>query len=145
MIKSFRGQIVDGGQQRITLHTNDGKVGYRIVKFDIFPSRPGAADVESTIQIFKTKQSTPSALTVDVDFTNQILLGVAYIAEGSGADQGPLYSSVIFDREIFNQDIFVTHTATSGSEPMNYHIELEQMPLDLNEATVATLQSIRNA
>ena len=35
MIKSYRGLIADGAQDRIPLHTNDGKTGYKIVKFQI--------------------------------------------------------------------------------------------------------------
>ena len=42
---------------------------------------------------------------------------------------------------IFNQDIYVTNY---GSGAMNYYIELEQIKLDLNENTVATLKDIRN-
>ena len=30
------------------------------------------------------------------------------------------------------------------SRPVNYYVELEQMKLDLNENTVATLKDIRN-
>ena len=51
---------------------------------------------------------------------------------------------VTFDGEIFNQDIFVTHVDTEGALECNYYIELEQMALDLNEQTVATLKDIRN-
>ena len=41
MIKSFRGILADGAEERITLHTNDGKTGYRIVKFQIIVPEPG--------------------------------------------------------------------------------------------------------
>jgi len=144
-IKTFRGLIADGAQDTILLHTNDGSIGYRIVKFNIFPWRPGAADLESTVLIWKVKQSEPvSTSTVDVDFSNQVLLGAAYIAEGAGPDQGPLLEKIVFDNEIFNQDIYITHTATTGSESINYYIELDQVKLDLNENTVATLKDIRN-
>ena len=51
-------------------------------------------------------------------------------------------SVIIFDKEIFNQDIYVTCASTDG--PINYYIELEQMRLDINENTVATLKDIRN-
>jgi len=143
MIKTYRGQLADGGQDKIRLKTIKGEVGYRIAKFDIFPSRPGAADVESTLMIWKVKQSSVSTTAVTVDFTDGDLLAVAYMAEGSGADQGPLATQVIFDQEIFNQDIYVTHTATSGSEPVNYYLELEEIKLNENQTTMATLQSLR--
>ena len=41
----------------------------------------------------------------------------------------------------FNQDIYIT-CKSSGN--MNYYMELEQIKLDLNENTVATLKDIRN-
>jgi len=53
--------------------------------------------------------------------------------------------TIIFDSEIFNQDIYVTYADSQGSTgEMNYYIELEQVNLDLNENTVATLKDIRN-
>jgi len=147
MIKTFRGLIADGNQDTIVLHTNDGSTGYRIVKFQIFPQRPGTVDVEGTIMIWKVSQTTISTTTANVDFSSQTLLGAAYMAEGSGADQGPLIAQVIFDQEIFNQDIYVTYTSTRTSgvdDSMNYYIELEQVKLDINSNTVATLKDMRN-
>jgi len=54
---------------------------------------------------------------------------------------------VIFDNEVFNQDIYITYTDNGGgsNEDINYYIELEQIKLDLSENTVATLKDIRNA
>ena len=45
---------------------------------------------------------------------------------------------------IFNQDIYVTHKDVAVGQTVNYYIELEQIKLDLNENTVATLKDIRN-
>ena len=36
-IKSFRGKLGSDVQEKISLATNDGSIGYRIVKFQIFP------------------------------------------------------------------------------------------------------------
>jgi len=146
-IKTFRGMILDGNQDTVVLHTNDGSIGYKIKKFQIFPQRPGTLDVESTLMIWKVSQATVSTTTANVDFSDQTLLAAAYMAEGSGADQGPLMDIVIFDNEIFNQDIYVTHTSTRSSgvdDSLNYYLELEQIKLNLNENTVATLKDIRN-
>jgi hypothetical protein len=143
-IKTFRGLIADGLQDIITLHTNDGSVGYRLIKFELMPNTPGTGSAqESIVQIFKTAQTV---ITGTVDFSDQTLLGVAvWIGNKNPAASVPSpYSDVIFDREIFNQDIFVTHIDTDGSEAVNYYIELEQIKLDLNENTVATLKDIRN-
>jgi len=145
MIKTFRGLIVDGGQDTIVLHTNDGSTGYRIVKFQGFPQKPGTADYESTLQIWKVEQTNVPTSTPIVDFNDNTLLG-ALIYEGrpGSTSAGVLPATVIFDNEIFNQDIYITHTEAKGSESFNYYIELEQMRLDLNESTVATLKDIRN-
>jgi len=146
-IVSFRGLIGDGIEDTVVLHTIDGSTGYKIVKFQIFPYEPGAASYESTVQIWKESQGTPSASVVTVDFSDQRLLGVAYYGQYSTISAAQQADVVIFDRDIFNQDIYVTHTNVEGGAaagPMNYYIELEQMPLDLNENTVATLKDIRN-
>ena len=142
-IKSFRGLIADGGQDTIVLHTNDGSTGYRITKFDIFPNKPGTAQSESTVQIFKIKQSSVSTTTSEVDFNSPTLLAAGFYGKSAGVDNAET-KIILFDNEIFNQDIYITHTETAGSESVNYYIELEQVKLDLNENTVATLKDIRN-
>jgi len=137
MIKSFRGLIGDGVEQRLNLHTNDGKTGYRIVKFEIMPNNPGTT-VDSVVQIFKIKAKTNVGY---VDFSDNDLLAAATWYNGTYETD----HSVTFDSELFNQDIFITHHEDAGAMAMNYYIELEQVSLDLNESTVATLQSIRSA
>ena len=152
MIKTFRGLMASGAEQQINLHTNDGKTGYRVVKFQIIPNAPFAAntDSEHIVKIYKTKQTSVDGV---IDFSDQTLLGVAIAAVAEERDSYPgvqPYSSeemIIFDNEIFNQDIYVTVIdvdAADSAQPCNYYIELEQVKLDLNESTVATLQSIRN-
>lgn len=142
MIKTFRGKLANEGQERIRLSTNDGLTGYKIKKFSIFPTAPGSADVECTSMLWKEEQDT---VTSEVDFSAPLLLAVAYIAEGSGPDQGPLIlDAVVFDNVVFNQDIYVTQKMTATPlGPINYYIELEQVKLDLNEASVATLKDMR--
>ena len=48
MIKSYKGLLADGGQDTIPLHTNDGKTGYKVIKFEIFPGSPGSEHYEAT-------------------------------------------------------------------------------------------------
>ena len=143
-IKSFRGKLIDGQQDTIVLHTNNGSTGYRIVKFQIISATPVTSGTsEHVVQIWKIKQATPSTTTVDIDFSNQVLLAAA---TWCGSDD-PRYQStqqVVFDSEIFNQDIYITHTNTDGDDAVNYYLELEQIKLDLSENTVATLKDIRN-
>ena len=52
----------------------------------------------------------------------------------------------MFDKEIFNQDIYITHhnQHDTDTSACNYYIELEQVKLDLSENTVATTKDIRN-
>jgi len=141
-IKTFRGLIADGAVDTIVLHTNDGSTGYRIVKFELFPYQPGKATAENTVTIHKTKP-TVSTTDVSVDFSDPTLLAAGTFHE-EHADNLVTKFFTIFDQEVFNQDIYVAHTDTGGAVPVNYYIELEQIKLDLNENTVATLKDIRN-
>jgi hypothetical protein len=139
-MKSFRGKIADNGLDSISLHTNDGSIGYRIKKFELFPNAPGATIQESLVKIFSVPQTTA---TGTVDFADNTLLGSAYLALNASA----YYATdmiTIFDNMTFNQDIYLTHVDVVGSSGCNYYIELEQVKLDLNENTVATLKDIRN-
>ena len=139
-IKSFRGLIADNGIDTINLHTNDGSTGYKITKLQIISSTPGTVATEHTIKIFKIPQTTA---TGPIDLSDQTLLAVAYVENGSSA--GNMQPEVIiFDNEIFNQDIYVTHVDENGTTPCNYYFELEQVKLDISENTVATLKDIRN-
>jgi len=141
MIKTFRGQIVDGGQDTILLHTNDGSTGYRIVKFSVIAKAPGTATQENVSKIYKVSQTTIDA---NIDFSDNKLVAAAYYENNfNSTDFGG--TVIIFDQEIFNQDIFISNTDASGNgNPLNYYIELEQVKLDLSENTVATLKDIRN-
>jgi len=141
MIKTFRGLIADGGQDTIVLHTNDGSTGYRIKKFQTISTFPGSADVELITKIYKVKQAS---ITGGIDFSDNKLLGVAYYADGN-TNTEIAHTIILFDNEIFNQDIYVTSKEQSGTgAAINYYLELEQVKLDLNESTVATLKDIRN-
>jgi len=139
-IVSFRGKMVDSTQDTIVLHTIDGSTGYRIVKFQVIG--PDAnEDIESTIKIYKKKQST---FTQEIDFSDNTLLAAALLSQSVSSQIYPSQQTVVFDNEIFNQDIYVTTVGFNYAATINYYIELEQMPLDLNENTVATLKDIRN-
>jgi hypothetical protein len=140
IIKSFRGLLKDGSIEKINLSTNDGRTGYRIVKLALFHAEPGENSAEHTVKIYSVPQTVADN---SVDFSDQTLLAVAHLADHSDV-ANPLDHYVVFDNATFNQDIYVTHVDTRGSEPCNYYFELEQFELSLNEQTVATLQDIRN-
>jgi len=140
-IVSFRGLILDGGQDTIPLHTTNGSTGYRIKKLQAFPKDPGASDGELVIKIYTLSQTAVDAI---VDLSSQTLIAVSFINNYTSGFVSGNNETIIIDNIIFNQDIYVTASDAKGSNPCNYYIELEQMPLDLNENTVATLKDIRN-
>ena len=144
MIKTFRGKLADGGQDTIRLSTNNGLIGYRIKKFEIFPEFPGTEQCESTVQIFSREQTSVSTTTATVDFINPLLLAAAFYSKSASVDHSTSLI-VTFDHVTINQDIFITHTETAGTQNCNYYLELEQVKLAQNEAAVATLKDMRGA
>ena len=140
-IISFRGKLNDGEQKTISLQTNNGLIGYRITRFEAIPESPGTSSSNHILKIYKTEQS---AVTSTIDFADNRLIGSLWLRDNVDANYVGAIESVIFDNEKFNQDIYVTHVETVGTKEVNYYIELEQMKLDLNEQTVATLKDIRN-
>ena len=139
-IISFRGLLADEQQDTITLQTNNGLIGYKIVKFQVIgPDQSETA--ESTIKIYKTKQST---IYGNIDFSDNRLLAAAIYQQNVTGQNYPLDSLIVFDNEVFNQNIYISQRGDAASAKINYYIELEQMPLDLSEQTVATLKDIRN-
>jgi len=145
MIKSFRGQVAHLAQDTIVLHTADGSTGYRIVKFEIITERPGTTDYEHVVKIFKVSQGSPPNIVEAIDFNDQTLLAAGYTEGGAATNFIGNPQTIIFDLDVFNQDLYITNFDAKGSNlACNYYIELEQMKLDLSENTVATLKDIRN-
>ncbi len=140
MIKTFRAFMADDGQDRIRLSTIKGKVGYRIIKFQMIGEEPGARFSESVMKIFKTSQTTIDSI---VNFTDSDLLGVGYFSGKSASGDNSTVEPIIFDREIFNQDIFITHHDTATGEGCNYYLELEVISLDDAGAEYTTLKDLR--
>jgi hypothetical protein len=140
VVKSFRGLLADGAQEQISLATIKGKVGYRIIKFQLMTEKPGTTDYEQIVKIFKTEQTT---IVEDINFTDSDLLAAGYTEGGAATNFIGNPMIVIFDQEIFNQDIFISHFDAKGALPCNYYLELEQFPLASDEATVATLKDIK--
>ena len=142
VVKTFRGLLADGGMDRIRLQTIKGKVGYKIVKFQVIQESPGAVNAEAMITISKTS-FTPVAT---VNFTDSDILGVAFYGGPQVASAYPIQQVIIFDNEIFNQDIFIGSQDIGGAnEKMNYYIELEVIPLDDAGAEYTTLKDFRQS
>jgi len=146
MIKTFRGILADGGQDKIRLSTKKGKIGYRILKFDLFPTIVGDVTQESVLTIMKVSTASVPTTGATTDLTDQNILAVGAFTVGSGTasyQQSPSYSYIIFDNEIFNQDIYAIHTDNGGTNALNYYLELETVNLTDNAAAVSTLRDIR--
>jgi hypothetical protein len=141
-ILSYRGLLADGGQETILLSTKKGEVGYRILKFQLMPGEPGDGAGEHVMKIYKEEQSS---IDGKIDFSDNRLLAAAHIANSATTYSN--YSgwpSIIFDQEIVNQDIYITHEDSGGAGKINWYLELQVIKLDESQAMVATLKDIRN-
>jgi hypothetical protein len=133
--KTFRGQLADGDIERIRLGTNNGLTGYKIKKFELFPAQQDSAK-DSLVCLHSVK---PDSATTSANFDSPTLLAAAVLFNGTYEVQ----NIVVFDNVKFNQDVYVTHVDSIGSNAMNFYLELEQVKLSLDEATVATLKDMR--
>lgn len=142
VVKTFRGKLAGtDSEDIINLHTNTGSIGYRIKKFQVMPEDPFTGNTEYVCKIYSVSQTT---FSTQVDFSDNTLLAVAAVNDTGGWGGNLPDDNVVFDNMTFNQDIYVSMKHVAGSDPLNYYIELEQVKLDLNENTVATLKDIRN-
>jgi len=138
VVKTYRGNLVNGGEERLRLSTIKGKVGYQISKFQIVGAAPGATTQEAVVQIFKSS-TTPSGT---VNFSDSDLLAVAVWRMDAQSTTAASHT-IIFDKEVFNQDIFIGATDTHGGSNCNYYLELEVVPLDDAGAEYTTLKDMR--
>jgi len=132
----------------IPLSTRKGEVGYRIKQFALLPYDFGAStsDLEATVKIYKTPQTNA---TSQIDFSDQSLIAASVMAGAVfyPVDSKGISGAVIFENEIFNQDIYVTYYNNKTNELagfVNYYLELEVIKLNESEAMVTTLKDIRN-
>ena len=146
LIKTYKGILADGGQDRIRLKTNRGDIGYRIVKFQMISETTGTYDYGFVIKIFKVIQPDLGGgvfATATIDFTDGDLLAAGYIENHENIQYPSSQSQIVFENEIFNQDIYITCKDIETGQNCNYYLELEQVKLNENESTMATLQSLR--
>ncbi|GAG96325.1 unnamed protein product, partial [marine sediment metagenome] len=109
-------------------------LAYRIIKFQVI-GPDESETVESTVKIYKTEQSS---ITGAIDFTDVDLLAAALYQQNVTGQSYPLDVAVIFDNEIFSQNIYVSQKGGAASANMNYYIELEEVPV--NSATLMQLK-----
>lgn len=139
VVKSFRGQLADGGQDHIRLQTNNGRTGYRIVKFQTTLKSWGTVTAECVTKVYKQEQTAVDGV---IDFTDNNLLASNVFSYNTSGNIAGDPSIIIFDNQIFNQDIYVTQQADSDT-PVNYYIELEVISLSDQAAEYTTLKDIR--
>jgi len=145
VVKTYRGLLANSAEERIPLSTKDGSVGYRVIKFQIIDAAPGTLNTENIVKIY-TESQTAVGIDGAVDFSDNELLGMAFWVFNASNPQYATTDAVIFDREIFNQDIYITNRDVSGNaSKCNYYIELEQMKLDHTQNMSVTLKAIRGS
>ena len=94
-IKSFRGLIADGAIDIVTLHTNDGATGYRIIKFQIMGIDPSATTQESLVKIYKVRQTSATTTQIQkASYTDNLS------AEDKIILRGALYLFTIMDDKL---------------------------------------------
>ena len=142
MKKSFRGLLADGGQDRIRLQTKKGKVGYRIVNFELISYKPVNVSHASVAMIWKTQQTSVPTDTPIIDFTDSSLLAAGMLTDNARLSYAAS-KIIVFDQEIFNQDIYITHTDQEGTASLNYYLELEAIALDDKSAEYTTIKDLR--
>jgi len=132
-VHSFRGLLLDGKQQELSIQGSIGSITWRITKFEIMPENPGEQDYESSVSIWRESQSSISTSTAAINFSNAELLGVGYYVSGTVPNTvGGMSGQTIFDNALFIRNIFVTHTNAEGSGTsgsINYYIELEEVTI----------------
>ena len=144
MIKTFKGKVSsytsgNTGKLRIRLGTNDGKTGYFIRKFQALGIDLTGREQESVLQVFSVDPGTPSGL---VDFDNPTLLAALFYEQVASTSYFG-GQAIIIDNKKINQDIFITHDEAKSDHDVNFYLELEQVKLTQEEATVATLKDMR--
>jgi len=139
VVKTFRGLLADNAVDRIRLQTIKGKVGYKIVKFQVIGGAPGVANYEAITTISKVS-FTPATT---IDFTDSDVLAAAFYSGNASAFNYPTSQVIIFDNEIFNQDIYIGLNDLQNNT-MNYYLELEVIPLDDAGAEYTTLKDMRS-
>ena len=141
MIKTFAGKLEDLEMRKIRLGTVQGLMGYRIKKFSVITADTvGSIESANLIAIFKQPQTAaPDA----VDFDSPTVLAAIDYRQHSNEGYGIVANNIVFSQDVFNQDIYITNRDNNTGAAMNYYLELEQVKLDLNESTVATLKDMR--
>ena len=137
MIKTFKGSLAGGDQERIRLGTTQGKVGYKIVDFRTMLADPMDASGKSVVKAYVREQSS---VVNSIDFTESDLLAVSVLSHSTTSGAGT-FNLIVFDNNVVNQDIYITASANPG--PVNYYLELETITLTEQGAEYTTIKDLR--
>lgn len=141
IMKAFKGKLTsdDNALNQDTIHLSGGEIheGYRIHKLELIATSE-SADISPIVKVYTTKQSSVDAT---IDFTEDGLIGAAMYRQDSG-NQYPSTQVIIFDKDVFNQDIYITckDNETSGGS-VNYYLELEQINMTRGEEAVVNFKA----
>jgi len=145
MIKTFRGLMARGDQVKIRLRTSQGKIGYKIKKWQMMPSILDSGSNEALGLVWRVEQESVSAALPVCDFSNSQLIAATMFLRDQGVVAITSVPPVIIDNVLINQDLYITYQDAQNVSHafVSYYLELEQIKLDANEATVATLKDMR--
>ena len=135
-MKIFTGKLTSDNnstnQDQIHLSGGDENTCYRLHDLKLLATSE-SADISPVVKIYKNKQS---AVDENIDFTQAGLLGAAIYRQDSGNNYPP-QQTILFDNEIFNQDIFITYKDNeTASASVNYLLVLEEIKAKDSELAV---------
>ena len=135
-MKVFTGRLTSDNsatnQDQIHLSGGDTNTCYKLHDLKLI-AMSESADIAPVVKIYKNRQSS---VTEEIDFTQAGLLGAAIYRQDSG-NQFPPLQTVLFDNEIFNQDIFITYKDNeTASASVNYLLVLEEITAKDSELAV---------
>jgi len=131
MIKTFKGIVADETQDKIHITGVESGKGFRIVKLEMIPQNVSTTTNEIILKIYKASQTTTTAV---IDFSDDALLGVGFWTNNADTHLQPWNYVTIFDKEVINQDLYLTMVNVTSSDPVNYYIELEEVKMSDAEA-----------
>lgn len=125
-VHSFRGLLGAAAQDEINIEGSVGAIAWRITKFEIMPTTPGADTGESIVKIYREEQASVDGV---ISFSDAELLAAGFYVSTSNQDDATNTAIVVFDNALFSRNIFVTNHAQTGGVACNYYFELEEVTL----------------
>jgi len=126
-VHSFKGRLGVEEQHKIRIQGPVGGIAWRITKFEVINYDAGVSAVENVVKVYREEQTS---IVNTIDFEEDELLAAAYYQDDPSS-VNPVSIVIVFDNALFVRNIWVSQqtTITSGTENMNYYIELEEVKL----------------